>query len=108
MGPGVVEANIHIYEDGSAKGHSRVTLEGDRIEFSYEAGQVIYDRAGQFSRVELSGTGSDGRQPFNFTASVRPVSHSPDCVIWDITGGDVRNTLELHFEAEGTLKLESR
>ena len=85
-------------------------LKDSQFEFSYKAGRVIYDEAGQVSWVELHGSGSRGRQTFNFRATIRPERESPDCVIWDITGGDVTNgtLFELHFETEGRIQVKSR
>ena len=108
LGPGRVQANIHVYNDGSAKGHGQVILADDHFKFTYEAGTVSYNDAGEVIRITLSGQGevinTVSRVPFMFTADV-DVHSDPDEPIFDILGGNVFDGI--HSQAEGTVKVKS-
>ena len=108
LGSGRVQANIHVSDDGSAKGQSRMTLQDTWVELTYQAGTVSYNDAGEVIRIALSGQGevinTAGRVPFMFTADV-DVHSDPDDLIFDILGGDVYDGI--HFQAEGMIKVIS-
>ena len=108
LGSGRVQANIHVSADGSAKGHSRMTLQDTWVELTYETGTVSYNDAGEVIRMTLSGEGveinTSGRVPFMFTADV-DVHSEPIVPIFDILGGNVYDAI--HFQAEGMIKVIS-
>jgi hypothetical protein len=97
--------------DGAAKGSAKLQIRDSRYEFRFEEGRATFDPAGTVTEVSIRGrvqvTGPDGRRTFEFTADIRPEPGSPDCVIWDLAGGDVTDgaPFEFHLEVEGWIKV---
>jgi hypothetical protein len=117
VGPGLFEAEVRGYENGSAKGQAMLRLDDIRYDFSVQQfelryGDIISDTISANLSGRLQRTDASGKKTTStFTATVQPSYgdpnlDTPDCLIWDVGGAGVtdREPLRLHFEVEGTLE----